>query len=170
MKHSGTIGIALCSALMCVPMAAARQAASSTGNVGVSIDLKVGETAYAFNGRASCFHLPSANIMGVSGENWQVAQKEPERSVVLSFLKPATGGEAMFSLHVTTGATKYVTNTIVFRRGAAKPPTEGSGSAKFEPAGKGGTFTIDATAVNGAKVTGTIKCDGFTARREVGGE
>jgi hypothetical protein len=170
MKHSGTIGIALFAVLMLVPIAAARQAASSSGKVGVSIDFKVEDTAYAFNGPASCFYMPKANIMSVSGEHWQVAQQAPERSVVLSFLKPADGGEDMFSLHVTTGGKKYVTNTIVFRRGAAKPPTEGSGSAKFEPAGKGGTFTVDATAVNGAKVTGTIKCDGFTARREVGGE
>jgi hypothetical protein len=40
---------------------------------------------------------------------------------------------------------------------------------KFVPEGKGGTFTLNATAGSGAAVTGTIKCDAFTVPAAVAG-
>ncbi len=113
--------------------------------------------------------MASTTVNGVSGQNWQVGHQEAERSMILSVVRPANGGEDMFSLHISAGDKKYVTDTVVWRRGVVKGPTRGSGSVRFEPAGNGGTFTITATAVNGAKISGTVKCDAFPARTEVGG-
>ncbi len=167
------IGVAVCAALALASVGAARegraQKTSGDNKVGVTVAVQTAGGPYEFKGRAICFHMPTTTVNAVSGENWQVAHQEEERSLILSVVRPANGGENMFSLHITAGGTKYVTNTIVFRRGAMKVPTEGSGSVKFEPAGNGGRFIIDATAVNGSKISGTVSCDAFPARTEVGG-
>ncbi len=167
------IGVALCAALAAAAVGAGRQVraqgASADNKTGVSIALRTDDGPYEFKGPAICFHMASTTVNGVSGQNWQVAHREAERSVILSVVRPANGGPDMFSLHISAGSKKYVTDTVVWRRGAAKVPTQGSGSVKFEPAGNGGTFTIEATAVNGAKISGTVGCDAFPARTEVGG-
>jgi hypothetical protein len=53
----------------------------------------------------------------------------------------------------------------------AKPSdtVKGSGTVALATAGKGGTFTINATTDNGAKISGTIKCEAFTTRAAVAG-
>jgi hypothetical protein len=45
----------------------------------------------------------------------------------------------------------------------------GSGTATFEPAGKGGTFKIQAKTADGTVVAGSIKCDGFLPHFAEGG-
>lgn len=167
------IGVAVCAALALASVGAARdgrpQKSSGDNKVGVTVAVQTPDGPYQFKGRAICFHMASTTVNGVSGQNWQVAHQEAERTLILSVVRPANGGEDMFSLHVFVGDKKYVTNTVAMRRGAVKMPTQGSGSIAFEPAGNGGTFTIDATAVNGSKISGTVKCDAFPARTEVAG-
>ncbi len=171
MKLVRTTVAALCAALMFASVVAAQRPAANPGDgkSGVRIALQVDGAAYEFNGRAYCTYVPSANIVAVSGQNWQVAHEEAQRRVILSFLRATRGRGDMFSLHVTAGGKRYVTNTITMSptmRGA----TEGTGKVTFEPAGDGGTFTIDATASNGAKIGGTLSCDAFKPRTEaVGG-
>ena len=70
----------------------------------------------------------------------------------------------MISLYVTTGGKSYSVNTVGTGRN-----TVGSGKVIFTPAGPGGTFAVDATAVNGARITGTLKCGAFTAIVAEGG-
>jgi hypothetical protein len=45
----------------------------------------------------------------------------------------------------------------------------GSGTVKFEPSGKGGTFTVDVKGKAGEALSGTFKCDAFTAAFAEGG-
>jgi hypothetical protein len=144
-------------------------ARAQSNKVAVTVAVQTPDGPYQFKGPAICFHMASTTVSGVSGQNWQVAHQEGERSLILSVVRPASGGEDMFSLHVLVGGNKYVTNTVAMRRGTVKMPTQGSGSIRFEPAGTGGTFTIDATAVNGSKISGTVKCEAFPERLEVGG-
>lgn len=40
---------------------------------------------------------------------------------------------------------------------------------KFEPSGKGGTFTVDVKGKAGEALSGTFKCDAFTAAFAEGG-
>ncbi len=174
MKLVRTTFVALCTAVIFASVVAGREAQRPSANpgddkAGVRIALQVDGAAYQFNGRAYCTYIPDANIVAVSGQNWQVAHEEAERRVILSFLRATRGLGDMFSLHVTAGGRKYVTNTITMSP-TTKGATEGSGKVTFEPAGTGGMFTIDATASNGAKISGTVKCDTFKPRREaVGG-
>ncbi len=72
----------------------------------------------------------------------------------------------MFSLSVATGGKSYRVNTVKVGGGSA---VLGSGKVTFTASGAGGTFMINATAANGAAITGTIKCSAFTAAEAVGG-
>jgi hypothetical protein len=171
MKVLSTVGVALCAALALTSVAAAQRPSASPGDdkAGVRIALQVDGADYRFSGRAYCTYIPNANIVAVTGQNWHVAHEEAARRVILSFLRATRGMGDMFSLHVTAGGNKYATNTITLSPNK-KGTTEGSGKVTFEPAGTGGTFTIDATASNGAKISGTVTCDAFKPRREaVGG-
>jgi hypothetical protein len=160
--------------LIFVSVVAAREAQRPSPSPGdrkasVRIALQVDGADYQFDGRAYCTYEPSANIVAVSGQGWQVAHEEAERRVILSFLRATRGLGDMFSLHVTAAGKKYVTNTITMSP-TTKGATEGSGKVTFEPAGTGGTFTIDAVASNGATISGTVRCDAFKPRTEaVGG-
>ncbi len=173
MKRLRTTVVALCGALILVSVVAAREAQRPSASpddrkAGVRIALRVDGADYQFNGRAFCTYEPSANIVAVSGQHWQVAHEEAERRVILSFLRATRGMGDMFSLHVTVAGKKYVTNTITMSP-TTRGSTEGSGKVTFEPAGTGGTFTIDATASNGARISGTVKCDAFKPRSEGNG-
>jgi hypothetical protein len=76
------------------------------------------------------------------------------------------GGDDMFSLGITLSGTSYRTNTA---HKGSMGNVVGSGKATFAKNGQGGTFTIDATAGDGARVTGTISCSSFTAPVEDNG-
>lgn len=158
-----------CSLLFTASVTAAQRPAVGDSKVGVRVALRVDGAAYEFNGQAACVYIPGANVVGVSGQNWQVMHDEAGRRLVLSFLRPTSGNGDMFSLHVSSGDKQYVTNTIVLRRGVVKGPTEGSGKVTLESAGVAGTFTIDAVATNGAKLTGTVMCDAFKPRTGAAG-
>jgi hypothetical protein len=72
----------------------------------------------------------------------------------------------MMSLGVSSGSKSHNVNTV---KVGTHTDTQGTGTVKFEPAAQGGTFTIDATAADGAKITGTVKCESFTAATAEGG-
>jgi hypothetical protein len=50
-----------------------------------------------------------------------------------------------------------------------KGAVQGSGTVTMAPKGPGGTFTVDATADTGARITGTITCVAFTQPMEDNG-
>ena len=134
--------------------------------VGASLALQVAGAPYQFSGKASCTHDAKAGMFGVVGEKWQVVHSEGPRSLILNFMKPTNGTGDMFSLSVESGGKSYEVDTLKARPSDA---VKGSGTVSLAPSGKGGTFTIDAKAENGAKISGTIKCDAFTTRAAVAG-
>jgi len=71
------------------------------------------------------------------------------------------------SLALNIGNKRYSVSTI---KVGSNGTVEGSGKITLAREGAGGTFTVDATAANGTKITGTVKCDAFTAAIAEGGD
>ncbi len=134
--------------------------------VGASVALQVAGAPYQFSGKASCTHDAKAGMFGVIGEKWQVVHSEGARSVILNFMRPINGAGDMFSMSVESGGKSYQVDTL---RAKPSDAVKGLGTVSLAPAGNGGTFTIDAKAENGAKISGTIKCEAFTTRAAVAG-
>src|SRR5512142_3198107 len=166
MRIVRTFGVALCGAVVVASVAAAqrpvrREAGTPAGDkVGVAIALQAGGDSYTFNGQAECNHEPRGYIYMVPAKLWSVTQSEGQRSVTLTFWRPAAGSGDMFNLYVSIGGKTQHIDTVKTKDGG--DPT-GSGQVTFTPAGSGGTFNLKATSASGVTVTGTIKCDRFGA-------
>ena len=135
--------------------------------VPAAIALHVGGDSYAFTGDASCVYLERGSIYDLMASRWSVQQSDGNRSLALTVWHPANGSADMINLSVSTGpGTQHSVDTVkVGSNGTVK----GSGTAKFEKAGAGGLFTVDATTASGTKINGTIKCERFTAAVVAGG-
>lgn len=134
--------------------------------VSVTIGLKSGTGAYQFTGQGTCTYAKTASIFGVLSEQWSVQHSDNSRSLVLTFWKPKSGAQQMFTLSTSSGSSMQRVSTV---KATGAPASEGSGTVSFESADKGGTFTIDAKDVRGGAITGTITCDAFTPAIAEGG-
>jgi hypothetical protein len=140
---------------------------SAESKVPVTVALQIGSESYKATSQGTCTHTTEASIYNLSAQQWSVEQSDGPRSVTLTLWRPQRGAGDMLSLGVNTAGKSHSVNTVkVGNQGDVK----GSGTATFAPAGNGGTFTIAATAGDGAKITGTIKCDAFTAPAPVAGD
>ncbi len=169
MRRSSILGVALCGALLFASVAAAQRrlpGSPSGDDVGVAIALQVGADSYRFNGQGSCTQEPRGYIYGVAAHLRTIEQSDGHRSIRLTHWSPASKAGAMFSLYMTSGGKSYETDTVT---GKDAGPTRGSGTVTFVTSGAGGTFTVNATTANGAKVAGTIRCDAFRAAIAEGG-
>ncbi|MBP1637075.1 MAG: hypothetical protein H6Q10_3649 [Acidobacteria bacterium] len=172
MKRSSTFGIVLCAVLAFASVAAAqsttRRAAGTALNdtAGVSVALQAGGDSYRFTGQAKCTHERQGYIYTVPAQLWSVEQSDGTRSVHLTFWRPASGSADMFTLHLQGGGTTHFTDTVKTPNGGSP---RGSGQVTFAPAGAGGTFTVNVTAANGTKISGTVRCDAFGAVYAEGG-
>ena len=128
----------------------------------VKVALKAGGGAYDSAAPGSCTHAPQAAIYNVASEMWSVRQEAEGRSLTLTLWQPKDGSEAMFTLGVN-GPKNVQVSTV---RGG---DVSGSGSVKFQPSGKGGTFTVNAKTKAGDAITGTIECSAFAAHVAEGG-
>lgn len=163
-KHL-VLGFAVALTIISAASAQGGKVPDMPSEVGVAITLQVAGQPYHFEGKAACEHAPVASIYSVISEMWSVQQSDGQRSVMLTLWRPRSKSGDMFSLSVATGGKSYRVNTI-------KPGGEsvqGSGNMTLTPSGAGGTFTIKATAGNGAAIAGTIKCSAFTAAMAEGG-
>lgn len=134
--------------------------------VGVAITLQVAGQPFRFQGKAKCAYVPVASIENVVAEKWTASLIEPNRSMGLTLWRPKNRSGDMFSLHVLMPAKGYIIDTV--RRGG-KGSGAGSGKVTLTMSGAGGMFTINATARDGAVITGTIKCSAFTDEMPEGG-
>ncbi len=163
-KHVLTFAVAL---LMTSAASAQRRsppAMPAEGNV--AITLQVAGQRYQFEGKAACQHAPVASIYNVMAEMWRVQQSDGQRSIMLTLWRPKTTSGDMFSLNVGSGAKSYLVNTV---RVSGESAVQGSGKVTLTTQGAGGTFTINATAANGAAISGTIQCSAFTQAVAEGG-
>ncbi len=143
-----------------------RTTPAGPAEVGVTVRLQIAGHSYQFEGKAVCQHAPVASIYNVRAEMWRVQQSEGQRSIALTLWHPKSTSGDMFSLSVNTGAKSYVVNTV---RTGAESAAQGSGNVTLTKSGAGGMFTINATAANGAAITGTIQCSAFTDAVAEGG-
>lgn len=134
--------------------------------VPVTVTLRAGAEAYNFTGKATCSHAPVASIYDLRAERWTVDQSDGSRSATLALWHPASGND-LVSLALNIGNKRYSVSTI---KVGSNGTVEGSGKITLAREGAGGTFTVDATAANGTKITGTVKCDAFTAAIAEGGD
>src|SRR5512141_2132394 len=134
--------------------------------VGVAITLQVAGQPFRFQGKAKCEYVPVASMGNVVAEMWTASLIEPHRSIGLTLWRPKNKAGDMFSLHVLMPAKGYIIDTV--RRGG-KGSVAGSGKVTLTMSGAEGTFTINATARDGAVITGTIKCSAFTDEMPEGG-
>ncbi len=132
----------------------------------VVIALQVGAQPYHFQGDAVCQHAPVASIYEVRAEMWRVHQSDGQRSFMMTLWRPKSMSGDMISLNVASGGKSYVVNTV---NAGPQSTARGSGKVTITPSGAGGTFTINATAPDGAAITGTIKCSAFPPIEAVGG-
>jgi hypothetical protein len=154
--------------LVSVPPLIAQVAVPRTpadAKVPVTVALQVGGEALKFSSPGMCRHAAQAGIYDLAAEQWSVQASDATRNVTLTLWQPKGAG-SMVSLAVGTGGKTHVVDTVkVGTRGTVR----GSGAVKLAPAGSGGTFTVDGTAADGAKITGTIRCDAFLAPAPAGG-
>jgi hypothetical protein len=151
------------------PLVAQRRPPGSTpqeSTVGAAIALSVGGMTYAFTGKAECEHLAGGSIYDTVAERWSVQQQDNGRSLNLNLWHPMSGGSDMVMLSISLGGKTYTLDTVKRPQSAQ---TTGSGTVKLVPQGNGGTFTVNGKAGSGAAISGTIKCDSFTASNPVAG-
>ena len=131
--------------------------------VPMEVALKVANATYDAKGQGSCTHARQASIYSVLSEMWTARHEADGRSLQLTLWKPKDGSAQMFSLSIN-GKPNATVRTV---RGGE---VSGSGAVRFEASGKGGAFTVDAKDKAGASITGTIKCEAFTAAVAEGGD
>jgi hypothetical protein len=164
-----TLSVLLAAMLTLSTSLAAQRRPSGTPveeTVATTIALSVGGVAYNFSGQAMCEHVPQGSIYDTVAERWSVRQQDNGRNLSLNLWHPLSGGADMVTMSVSTAGKRHDVDTV---KKPQSNQTTGSATVKFVPQGKGGTITIDATAGSGAKISGTIKCDAFTAVTPVAG-
>jgi hypothetical protein len=124
----------------------------------MQVALQVGAEKYAFSGQGICQSSPDASIYDLPATMYSVRQNGEGRNLSLTLWRPKSGAPDMLTLGLSLGTRDHRVSTVkVGQQGEVK----GSGRATFTKAGAGGTFTLDATADTGAKITGTITCERF---------
>lgn len=139
---------------------AAGQRTPASKTVPISVDLKVGNDQIQASGNGTCTHAPQASIYDIRSQMWTAGYRTDKgQSVQLTLWRPVDKSQDMFNLRANAASVSTV------RKGTPS----GSGSVTFEPAGKGGTFRVNAKAANGSAISGSIKCDAFLPHVAEGG-
>jgi hypothetical protein len=162
MRVSAAAAVAFIFASVLVSADQVRRQSPGAALVPMDVALKVGNIAYDAKGQGSCTHARQAAIYGVPSEMWSVRHEADGRSLQLTLWKPKDGSAQMFSLSINGKPNATVTTV----RGGQ---VSGSGEVRLEPSAKGGAFTVDAKEKSGGSITGTIKCEAFTAAVAEGG-
>lgn len=126
-----------------------------------NVALRAGTHSYASGGQGECKSAPRASIYGVLASLTSVSHRAGRDSLNLSLWQPADGKPAMVSLSLTLGGKTYLVDTVKDKKG--------SGSAKLERSGNGGTITVEAVAASGEKISGKIECRAFGGVNAEGG-
>ncbi len=167
MQNKLIISFAVALAIASAASAQRRTVPATPAGAGVAVALQVAGQPYHFEGNATCQHAPVASIYNVAAEMWSVHQSDGQRSIAFTLWRPRITSGHMVVLSVVTGGRSYIVNTVKPTPGSA---VQGSGKVTVTPSGAGATFTIDASAPNGAAITGTIRCGAFTEPVAEGGD
>jgi hypothetical protein len=123
----------------------------------IQLDLRIGGTPYAVSARGTCLAQPHGSLYDVPAAQWSARHRDDQRYVNLAFWRVSKVGE-MFNLGVLVGTTMHRVSTVKVQ---GKGDPHGAGRVTLTPNGAGGSFSIDATADTGARITGTITCGAF---------
>jgi hypothetical protein len=140
-----------------------RRQAPAAVKIPIQVSLKVGGQAFESSAAGKCTHAPKASIYNVVSELRSVDLTADGRSTNLTWWHPLDGSADMVNLSVAGGSGSHTVSTV---KGGQET---GSGTVKFEKAGNGGIFTIDAKTAKNVAITGTIKCDSFAPHIAEGG-
>jgi len=133
--------------------------------VSVTIRLAVGAARYDSTGQGVCLEVPDGGIYEAPAALYSVRQTTDKQRLNMTLYRLKKGGD-MLTLNVTLGKDTHSISTL--KVGENGVPV-GSGTAKLERSGAGGTLTIDATDAKGVKITGTITCAAFNRPLESNG-
>jgi hypothetical protein len=125
------------------------------------ISLQIGSQKYNASAQGECKHAPRASIYNIPAALYSVTHRGGKDSLNLTVWQPRDGKPNMISLSVTAGGKSYAVNTVNEKKG--------SGSARVESSGRGGTITLEAVAASGEKITGKIQCRSFGGVNAEGG-
>lgn len=124
----------------------------------IQINLRIGATPYVVSARGTCLAQPHGTLYDAPAAQWNARHRDGQRYANLAFWRVEGGGE-MFNLGVLLGPAMHRVSTVKVQ---GKGDAHGRGRVTLTESGGGGTFTVDATADTGARVTGTIACGAFT--------
>jgi hypothetical protein len=134
--------------------------------VPMEVALQAGAAKYSGAGQGECRFSEQGSIYGVQASQYSVSQSAGKQSLQLTLWQPKSGGAPMLGLHVSIDGKRYEVDTV---KAGSKTQTKGSGQAKVQKGGAGAVFNIDAVTQGGEKITGTIKCAGFSPIQAEGG-
>jgi hypothetical protein len=140
-------------------------AAGAEDSTRVTLSLAVGSQRFDEAKQGRCTHAPQASIFGTLAEMWSV-QVSPaaKTSLALTVWRPTRGDStAQMTLHVSNGSTTQRISTVKGTK------TFGDGTVQFTKHGAGGGFEISGSTESGAKVSGRVDCEKFSAPAAVGG-
>ena len=140
-----------------------RRQAPADMKIPIQVSLKIGGQAFESSAAGKCTYAPKASIYGVVSELRAVELSADGRSTNLTWWHPLDGSADMVNLSVSSGSGSHNISTV---KGGQMT---GSGTVKFEKAGNGGIFTVDAKTARNVAISGTIKCDSFAPHVAEGG-
>ncbi len=143
-----------------VPLAVAWQLET----VPVQVKGTVGARPVTFANQGECHASSEASIYDVPAAMWHVSASDPGSAdrVNLTLWQPKAGGPMQITLTLQAGASAYEIGTV---RGGR---LSGSGRARVERQGQGGTLVVDGQAASGAVIQLSVSCGRFTAPEDNG--
>jgi len=133
--------------------------------VGLTIALTVGAGRYDFAGKGVCLEVPDGSIYEAPAAMYSARHTSDKQRLNMTLYRLRKGGD-MLTLNVTVGKDTHTVSTV--KVGENGVPA-GSGTARLERTGKGGTLTIEAADAKGVKISGTVTCEAFNRPVESNG-
>ena len=137
--------------------APAQSESFSRGTVPMTIVAKVADKTYRAGGVGECASSADASIYDVPATLWHAtyAGGADPRHLNLTVWRPRSGGGNMVGLSILIGDASHQIATV---KGGTMA---GSGTAKVEPAGQGGTLTVTGVDEHGDAVEISVSCERF---------
>ncbi|MGH7579548.1 MAG: hypothetical protein ACREM9_05205 [Gemmatimonadales bacterium] len=127
----------------------------SRGTVPMTIVGSVAGHAFRASGTGECASSADASIFEVPAMLWHAVYADDGSQVNLTVWRPKAGGGDMVGLSLTVGETPHRIATV---KGGE---LTGSGTAKVQPAGSGGTLTVTGSDEHGHAVELSVECARF---------
>jgi hypothetical protein len=124
----------------------------------------LGGTRVSFSGRGECHQSDAASIYDVPAAMWHASFSGGTgiEHLNITLWQPKGGGPMQIMLAADAGRTHYSIGTV---KGGT---LSGSGTARVERQGAGGTLAIQGQTASGAPIQLSVSCSRFTAPEDNG--